>query len=157
MSLDIGKVAVALGALLAYQNRDKIGDLLRGSRDPDKPQDGGLLETLTSGGGLQDILDRFRGTGSAVDSWVGPGENEPLPAEQVKSAISPETLDQLVQQTGLTREELIERITRDLPKAVDALTPDGRVPDIAAQTPESAVTGGGLLDDVPPYDAKTQA
>ena len=29
---------------------------------------------------------------------------------------------------GLTRQELLDRLTRELPKAVDQLTPEGRVP-----------------------------
>lgn len=34
----------------------------------------------------------------------------------------------LAQQTGLSREELSARLTRDLPAAVDKFTPDGRLP-----------------------------
>jgi uncharacterized protein YidB (DUF937 family) len=153
MSLNIGKAAIALGALLAYQNRDKIGDLLRGGRDPNSPQSegGGVLDGVFGGegpgGALKDVLDRFRGAGSEkeVDSWVGREPNHPLQKAQVESAIDAETLDQLAAQTGLSREELIDRITRDLPKAVDALTPDGRLPDAAGDRPSN----GNLLDDVP--------
>ncbi|WP_245509059.1 MULTISPECIES: YidB family protein [unclassified Mesorhizobium] len=31
-------------------------------------------------------------------------------------------------QTGLSRDELLARITKDLPEAVDKLTPDGQLP-----------------------------
>ncbi|MER8555983.1 hypothetical protein NKH37_28135 [Mesorhizobium sp. M1217] len=35
MSLDIGKVAIALLGLLAYKNRDKIGELIAGRKSTD--------------------------------------------------------------------------------------------------------------------------
>jgi uncharacterized protein YidB (DUF937 family) len=37
-------------------------------------------------------------------------------------------LNTLTQQTGLSREELLSRLTRELPAAVDKFTPDGRLP-----------------------------
>ena len=76
---NLGKVALAMLAVLAFQNRDKIGDLLRGpgptrdpsdpqrgtgpGRDPSDPQQGGLLEQLSkaaSGTALGDVLDATR-------------------------------------------------------------------------------------------------
>jgi len=34
----------------------------------------------------------------------------------------------LVKQTGLSQEELLARLSRELPTAVDRYTPDGRLP-----------------------------
>ncbi|TIU38178.1 MAG: hypothetical protein E5W31_08805, partial [Mesorhizobium sp.] len=59
---NLGRLAVAILGVLAYQNRDKIGELLRGSRDPNNPQ-GGILDQLSkgvSGTALGDIVERFR-------------------------------------------------------------------------------------------------
>jgi len=133
---NLGKVALAMLGLLAFQNRDKIGDLVRGSgqnRDPNDPKGGGLLDQLSSaasGTAIGDVLDRFRqaGAGSKVDSWVRKGPNEPIEARDVEMAIDEETLASLSRQTGLSRDELIDRITRDLPEAVDRMTPDGELP-----------------------------
>jgi uncharacterized protein YidB (DUF937 family) len=126
MSLNLKNVAVALIGLIAYKNRDKIGEMLSGAADG---KGGGLA------GGLNDILDRFRnaGSGDDVDSWVGTGPNKPAQRDQIENAIDPEMLTQLSAQTGLSQQELIDRLTQDLPEAVDKLTPDGRVPsgDIA--------------------------
>jgi len=145
---NLGKLAVAVLGILAYQNRDKIGDLIRGAgnRDPNNPQ-GGLMDQLSkgvSGTALGDILDRFRnaGVGSKVDSWVGTGPNEPIEPKDVETAIDEDTLTALSMQTGLSRDELIARITKDLPEAVDKLTPKGELP---AATDEIT-----LLDQVPP-------
>jgi uncharacterized protein YidB (DUF937 family) len=37
-------------------------------------------------------------------------------------------LAQLEQQTGLSQEELLARLSRELPSAVDKYTPEGRLP-----------------------------
>jgi uncharacterized protein YidB (DUF937 family) len=147
---NLGRLAIAMLGILAYQNRDKIGDAIRGvgrGTDPNNPP-GGLMDQLSkgvSGTALGDVLDRFRnaGAGAKVDSWVRQGPNEPINAHEVESAIDEETLSSLSQQTGLSREELITRITQALPEAVDKMTPDGEIP--SART-----TRDTLLDDVPP-------
>ncbi|ESY12703.1 YidB family protein [Mesorhizobium sp. LNJC394B00] len=143
--------------VLAYQNRDKIGDMIRGAgdRNPNDPQ-GGILDQLSkgvSGTALGDILDRFRGAGagSKVDSWVGTGPNEPIQPSEVEAAIDEDTLTSLSMQTGLSREELISRITRDLPEAVSKMTPAGELP---VEAPKSSGETT-LLDDVPSH--RTQA
>jgi uncharacterized protein YidB (DUF937 family) len=150
----LGRIALAVLGILAYKNRDKIGELLNGRSDPANPQQGtsgGLLdriaESVGAGTGLRDVLDRFRNTGSAdqVDTWVQKGANEPLEPHQVEAAIDPQTLDELSMQTGLSRDELIKRIARDLPAAVDTMTPEGRLPDQATSKPGEPT----LLDDVP--------
>jgi uncharacterized protein YidB (DUF937 family) len=149
-------LALALLGLLAYQNRDKIGALLRGETQPGEPNNsqevGGVIDNLIDGSGLREVLDRFRNSGSSeqVDSWVGLGENEPLQRDQVERAIDPETLDELSRQTGLRREELLYRITRDLPVAVDRATPTGQLP-----LEEDSASGPNLLDDVPPTPSRT--
>jgi len=144
-------LALALLGLLAYQNRDKIGDFVRRQTQPGSPnnpqESGGVLGDLISGSGLRDVLDRFRNAGAAeqVDSWVSRGENQPVGRDQVERAIDPDTLDALSQQTGLSKEELIERIVRDLPAAVDKATPMGQLP-----RDDTGDRGPNLLDDVPP-------
>jgi uncharacterized protein YidB (DUF937 family) len=142
--------------ILAYQNREKLGELFRGTdqtgqapSDPQRAGGGGILEQvigrLRSGQGLNDVLDRFRTTGSAdqVDSWIRTGPNQPLDQERIEAAIDPETIAELSRQTGLTRKELLARIARDLPEAVDRLTPSGLLP-----ANEHRIDGPNLLDDV---------
>ncbi|ESZ76220.1 YidB family protein [Mesorhizobium sp. L103C105A0] len=150
---NLGKLAIAMLGVLAYQNRDKIGDMIRGAgdRNPNDPQ-GGILDQLSkgvSGTALGDILDRFRGAGagSKVDSWVGTGPNEPIQPSEVEAAIDEDTLTSLSMQTGLSREELISRITRDLPEAVSKMTPTGELP---VEAPKSSGETT-LLDDVPSH------
>jgi len=144
---------IALLGLLAvagYQNRDKIAEVLGGGKqEPGSApgqnkqqagQDGvlgklgGLLGGASAGsvlsGGLRDLVERFtqNGHGQAADSWVKPGPNQQLTQDQLEQAIGPDALNTLSQQTGLSRGELLSRLTRDLPAAVDKFTPDGRLP-----------------------------
>jgi uncharacterized protein YidB (DUF937 family) len=133
-------------------NRDKIGDLFRSgaqtSGDPSQPQSGGFLDSISdvlNGGGLSEVLNRFRnaGSGATVDSWVKDGPNRSIQPHEVQAAIEPETLDELARQTGLSRDELLRRLATELPRAVDSLTPDGVVPG------EQSAASPNLLDDVP--------
>lgn len=144
---------VALLGLLAvagYKNRDKIKEMLgepsqaSGSAPSPAGQQGvqggvlGKLGGLLSGasvgsvlsGGLSDLMDRFKQSGhaDAADSWVKTGPNQPIGSDHLEQAIGPEVLGALVQQTGLSREELLSRLTRELPGAVDGFTPQGRLP-----------------------------
>lgn len=144
---------VALLGLLAvagYKNRDKIKELIGGqqqgassapgaSAQPGRQGFGlgGLLGGLGAGGaggllsgGIGELVDRFKrsGQGEAADSWVSTGPNKPLAPDQLEQAIGPETLESLSKHTGLSREELLSRLTRELPEAVDKFTPQGRVP-----------------------------
>ena len=149
MSRGMPSMTALLGllAVAGYQNRHKIAEVLGGlKQEPggeasQNNQQGGVLGKLggmLSGasagsvlsGGLRDLVERFRqnGQGQAEDSWVKTGPNQPLRSEQLEQAIGPDVLNTLSQQTGLSREELLSRLTRELPEAVDKFTPEGRLP-----------------------------
>ena len=61
--------------------------------------------------------------------WVSTGPNKQIAPEQLEQAIGPDVLATLTQQTGLSWEELLSRLSTTLPDAVDQYTPDGRLPD----------------------------
>jgi uncharacterized protein YidB (DUF937 family) len=84
-------------------------------------------------GGLGELIDRFKqnGQGAVADSWVGTGPNRPVSPPELERAIGPDVLATLSQQTGLSRDELLARLSRELPDAVDRYTPDGRLPSAA--------------------------
>jgi len=152
MSRGMPSMTALLGllAVASYQNRDKIKEMLggltqspsgvprggsQGSQGGPLGNLGGLLGGASVGsvlsGGLRDLIERFKqnGQGTAADFWVKTGPNQPLAPEQLQQAIGPEVLNTLSQQTGLSREELLSRLTRELPAAVDKFTPDGRLPN----------------------------
>ena len=86
---------------------------------------GGLL-----GGGLGELVDQFtrNGQGQTVQSWVGTGTNAEIAPDQLEQAIGPDALNTLTQQTGMSRDELLSRLAKVLPEAVDKYTPDGSLP-----------------------------
>ena len=149
MSRGFPSMTALLGllAIAGYQNRDKIAEMLGGLNKPGSSGQGGiggLLGQLSSslggtstGGilsaGLGELLDRFKqsGQGDTAESWVKTGPNKPCTAAQLEKAIGPEVLETLTKQTGFSREELVSRLCRELPDAVDKYTPEGRIPSEA--------------------------
>src|SRR5205814_10376106 len=81
-------------------------------------------------GGRSALTDRFKqnGHGETAESWVRPGPNQPVTPVQLQQAIGPDVLDTLSRQTGLSQQELLDRLSRELPDAVDRYTPQGRLP-----------------------------
>jgi uncharacterized protein YidB (DUF937 family) len=128
---------IALLGLLAvagYQHRDKISEMLNGAggKDGVLGKLGGMLggtgEVVS--GGLGEMVDRFKknGVGDTADSWVTTGPNQSVTPEQLERALGPDTIDALTKQTGLSRDDILARLSRTLPEAVDKYTPDGRIP-----------------------------
>jgi uncharacterized protein YidB (DUF937 family) len=95
---------------------------------------GGLLAGGAAGsvlsGGLADLVRQFQQSGHAdtVNSWVGPGANKPISPNELANALGVDQIDTLSAQTGLSRDELLRGLSRELPQAVDELTPEGRLP-----------------------------
>jgi len=137
---------LALLAVAGYQNRDKIAEWLGGTGQgkPGAAGQGGIGGLVTQlrnslggantggilSGGLGELVDRFKQSGQAetAESWVKTGPNRPCTPAQLEQALGPEVLDTLSQQTGLSRDELLARLCRELPDAVDKYTPQGRLP-----------------------------
>jgi uncharacterized protein YidB (DUF937 family) len=137
---------LALLAMAGYQNRDKIAEWVNSAQRKAGPAPqgggggtppgnlggalGGTSITDMLSGGLRDLVDSFKqaGHGEVADSWVGRGPNKQIAPSQLEQAIGPDVLANLSQQTGLSREEILSRLSRELPDAVDKYTPDGRIP-----------------------------
>ena len=124
MSRGMPSMTALLGllAIAGYQNRDKLAELLGGAGA------GGLLS-----GGIGELLEKFKqnGEGDTAQSWVNDGPNKDVSPPQLKRAIGPDVLAALEQQTGLSQEELLARLSRELPTAIDKYTPGGRLPSAA--------------------------
>jgi uncharacterized protein YidB (DUF937 family) len=145
---------LGLLAIAGYQNRDKIAEMLGGQganrsgapgglgqQPGGVPQQQGGLGGLLGGlggasaggllsGGLGELVESFRrnGHGDTAESWVGTGPNKEVAPQQLEQAVGPDVLETLTQQTGLSREEILARLSRDLPHAVNEYTPEGRIP-----------------------------
>ncbi|QOG22995.1 YidB family protein [Bradyrhizobium sp. SEMIA] len=149
MSRGMPSMTALLGllAIAGYQNRDKLAEFLKGpgsgSLEPANAQQplGGLLSNLTgmlSGagvggllqGGIGELLEKFNqnGHGDEARSWVSSGPNKEISPPQLREAIGPDVLDKLEKETGLSQEEILGRLSRELPQAIDKYTPEGRLP-----------------------------
>jgi uncharacterized protein YidB (DUF937 family) len=151
MSRGMPSMTALLGllAIAGYQNRDRLAEMLsKAAGSVSKSGSGGQLDTpgdLSSslsgmlggagiesllGGGLNELLEQFtrNGQSDTAESWIGYGPNKEISPPQLREAIGSEVLAVLEQQTGLTQEELLARLSRELPAAVDKYTPDGRLP-----------------------------
>jgi uncharacterized protein YidB (DUF937 family) len=138
----IGKpLMLALGALLAsgvlFRGAGAQQSASTGSQSPSTgPQSasnvgaGGLLAGL---GGLLDKLQQG-GLSNATNSWVGSGQNQPVQPTQLGSALGPDVIKALAQQSGLSEGELTKQLSQVLPGVVDKLTPNGRLPTVAELT-----------------------
>jgi uncharacterized protein YidB (DUF937 family) len=104
-----------------------LGDLLKG-------QLGGLLAGGAAGGvlsgGLADLLKQFQqtGHGEVASSWIGSGQNKAIAPKDLSEALGSDQISGLMSQTGLSSDELLAGLSEQLPRVVDHLTPEGRLP-----------------------------
>nr|WP_275451026.1 YidB family protein [Afipia sp. P52-10] len=104
-----------------------LSDLLKGGL-------GGLLAGGAAGtvlsGGLNDLLKQLQegGQKDAADSWVAKGENKQIDPNDLAGALGADQISTLMDQTGLSRQDLLDGLSQYLPGIIDHLTPDGRVP-----------------------------
>ena len=102
-------IAVAAGALI-------LGKLFGGSSaqspSPSAPQSPVPTNLPASSivGGLSDLIGKLTsgGAGQQVNSWVGPGENQPIQPGQLGGALGQNTLNELTQRTGMSQQELLQ-------------------------------------------------
>jgi len=85
---------------------------------------------LEQHGGVQGVVSQFeqKGLGDTVRSWVSTGPNQPISPADVHKTLGPELLQQLAAKSGLSIEELTQKLSQVLPQAVDTLTPNGTIP-----------------------------
>jgi uncharacterized protein YidB (DUF937 family) len=104
-----------------------LGDILKGPL-------GGVLGGAAAGsvisGGLGDLLKQLQqgGHGETANSWVGSGPNKAISPGDLANALGADQIDSLASQSGMSRDDLLNGLSQYLPKVVDHLTPDGRLP-----------------------------
>ena len=88
------------------------------------------LMTDKNGGGFGGFLEKFNqaGLGDTVASWIGSGSNTPVSNEQMESALGTDTLKNIAEQTGTDYNTATSATAYMTPRVIDALTPDGVVP-----------------------------
>ena len=63
-------------------------------------------------GGVQGIVSQFEknGLGNTVKSWVGTGPNDPISPDEVHKALGPDLLKQLSEKSGLSVQDLAQKL-----------------------------------------------
>jgi len=89
-----------------------------------------LLGNTPGGRRGGDLISSLRqdGLGDKAETWVAKGPNAQIAPPDLARALGPEKLAWLMRETGLSREELLDGLSCELPDAVDELTPEGRLP-----------------------------
>jgi len=89
-----------------------------------------VSDVIEKHGGLQGVVSQFEknGLGGTVKSWVGTGPNQSISPEEVHRALGPDLLQQLSEKSGLSVQDLTQKLSQVLPQAVDKLTPNGAIP-----------------------------
>ncbi len=105
-----------------------LGGLLQGGL-------GGLLAGGAAGGLLSGGLDELikglqqSGHGDAAQSWVGTGPNKTISPDDLGNALGDDTANSLAEQAGISKIELLNGLSQELPRFVDTMTPQGKLPD----------------------------
>jgi len=144
----MSKTTMALLAFLAYkaykgmnaQQPAQAGAPAPQGREPQEPGGlAGVLRTIFGGGsvpgpvlsrGVGNTVQDFErsGHGEIARSWVGRGQNRSISPENLEAAVGEDGIRDLMQQTGMERDELLATLSEHLPRVIDHLTPEGRLP-----------------------------
>lgn len=134
---------LGLLAVAGFQHREKISDLVRKVQSSNtggrlRSGMGEQIESLLGGSpvgatlktAINELVNMFQGTPQEqrAKSWVSPGQNIHVTPDDLEAVIGDETLDDLQEKTGMTRIDLLAALSKNLPKAVDEMTPHGRLP-----------------------------
>ena len=97
--------------------------------------------------GLEALVEKLRNGGLAdrVDSWISTDANRPVAPQELEQALSPEETDRLASSAGLERPGVLAVLSQMLPRLIDGLTPQGRMPS-QEETPPGGLAG--ILRDI---------
>ena len=96
---------------------------------------GGGLASVVNGliadqGGISGLVSKFEqgGLGAIAQTWVGTGPNAAVSSDQLHKVLGSDLIQQLAAKTGLSPQELTQRLAQVLPNVVDTMTPGGVIP-----------------------------
>lgn len=84
----------------------------------------------TNLGGLAGIVSQLEqgGLATEVQSWLGPGTNLPITADQLRSALGDQHVQQIARELGLPVDSAMQVLAQHLPATVDQASPTGTIP-----------------------------
>ena len=120
-----------------------LGQQQTGAATPSSGIGGVLTQLLggqgfgpNQGGGISGLIQQFRssGLGHVADSWVGNGPNQPVSPQQLQTVFGQEQVQTMARQSGLPPDDFLSQLSQHLPRVVDGMTPNGRLPDEGTMT-----------------------
>ena len=83
-------------------------------------------------GGLGGLLEQMSraGYGDQARSWVGTGQNMPIPPEALEQIFGRGGIDAIARQAGVSEADASRGLSELLPEVVNHVTPGGEVPDL---------------------------
>lgn len=94
-----------LTSVMGFINRPEIGGLQ------------GLIEKVSSGGLKEQVA-----------SWISTGQNMPVSAEQIQTALGSDVVSGFAEKLGMNPETAASSLASVLPEVVNQLTPNGELP-----------------------------
>ena len=97
--------------------------------------------------GLEALVEKLRNGGlrEQVDSWISTGPNRPVAPQDLERALGEGETDRLASEAGTERPGLLAVLSQMLPRLIDGLTPQGRLPT-QGEMPEGGL--GGMLRQI---------
>ena len=80
-----------------------------------------------------------------VESWISTGPNRPVAPQELERALGEGETDRLASEAGTERPGLLAVLSQMLPRLIDGLTPQGRLPT-QGEMPEGGL--GGMLRQI---------
>jgi uncharacterized protein YidB (DUF937 family) len=114
---------------------DGLSELLQGAIAKNPSGVSGVLDdAFKSAGGLDGVVQKLNsaGLGSKVNSWLGNGDNAPLTADEVRSALSSDHINQVAAKLGIPADAVPDAIAQHLPNAVDQAAHSGKLASAVA-------------------------
>lgn len=120
----------------------KMGKELLGDKADDM---GGIMDALsglTGGEGLDigGIAEKLKsgGLGDQVSSWLGDGDNQPVSADQLTSALGDDKMGEMASKLGVEKGAAAETLSQLMPSMMDKMSEGGSLLE--------SVTSGNPLD-----------
>ena len=113
---------------------DQVVGAMAGSQSGEQ---GNMLQTVMQllnnpqTGGLSGLVQSLQqgGLGDVVNSWISNGQNQPVSADQIQSALGGSSLQGMAEQMGMSAEQASGSLAELLPQLINQMTPNGQLPE----------------------------